>query len=133
MSFLTCPAAAALSSRQLNVKHFSSMIVFLEILVFCCFHYSFWGTWESPEYSPKNRRSTEKNESRNGWANKSHWKSKWGGTCQTSTGIKLCEAGGYRYHESKNNSRLQWVTAILKLKSYTFPLLFAVKKSKFIF
>lgn len=60
MSFLTCPATAALSSRQLNVKHFSLMIVFLEILVFCCFHYSFEELGESPEYSPENRRSTEK-------------------------------------------------------------------------
>lgn len=133
VNFLTCPATAALSSHNLNVKHFSSMIVFLEILVFCCFHYSFWGTWESLEYSPKNRRSTEKNESRNGWTNKSYWKNKWGGTYQTSTGIKSRETGGCWCNESKSNSRFKWATAILKLGLMPFLHCLTVKESKFVF
>lgn len=131
MSFLTCPATAALSSHMLNVKYVSLVVVFLEILVFCCFHYSFWGTWKSLEYCPKNRRITEKNEGRNGWTNKSYWKKKWGGTHQSSTGIKSGETGGRWCKESKNNSRLKWATVILKLKSYAFPTVFVYEEELF--
>lgn len=101
---LTCPAAtAAYRSCELIVKHLSSMIIFLEILVFCSFHYSFWGTWKSLEYSPKNWRSTEKTEGRNGRTDKGCWESKRGRAPPSSAWAGSGETGGRQHDESKGD------------------------------